>query len=371
MTNNLKLYCKKLNLSRLYVLGSFLCCIILSSCSVIKSLQSGIDVYNVFAVKTNLENRGLPIYSGSTPPNIDGTYYMNNRIIEYNSDDRFRTYDQYSDIEITFLTKKNEKGKSIISCVNKIGGDIFKCDEISLDGQGQLFTASMVCEGYSNKKQRRYIIIISGEKDGNDIKNLRWGISLSNALTEKYKDDTGKIQERDVDVYQIFKSSYEICYSNTTIAERRKQNALKEEEEQRVEKIKREKDEQARAIAIAANERERMVEQQAEEERIEELKQNTEKLIGKWLGTFKYNNGSYECRYIFSFNNYKEINCRIETLVNGNYTAKYPPEDNNFYYEFINSEIIINGLNYKVFYRNELITLVNHSGNKITMKKIK
>lgn len=122
-----------------------------------------------------LSRLGLSTNPGNTPPNLEGTYFINPHTLESSNVPGDRPGYQLLDARVTF-SKQNNKNHSI----RLIGESLISTRDTSIEttisGSGNKFTV------YGKVKSSRgpfYVItaiILTGEKDGNNIKNFRLGI---------------------------------------------------------------------------------------------------------------------------------------------------------------------------------------------------
>ena len=150
----------------------------------------------------------MPINTGTTPPDIEGTYLMNPDALVYTSDGQFSVGYVFADLTMQFSGQNSIT--NIITYKNKTGGSLESSDEVSVSGSGDNFTAYFNTVGEYDDKVTTFktATIISGTISNSGIENL------TEAFVMLEKNDPNKILMA-VNEYRIFKDGNGLA-SNTT-----------------------------------------------------------------------------------------------------------------------------------------------------------
>jgi hypothetical protein len=150
----------------------------------------------------------MPINTGTTPPDIEGTYLINPDALVYTSDGQFSVGYVFTDETIMFSGQNNVT--NIITYKDKQGNSSQSSDDVSVSGTGDNFTAYFNTEGEYDDKVTTFktATIISGTISPSGIKNL------TSAFVMLEKNDPNKILMA-VNDYRIFKDGNGLA-SNTT-----------------------------------------------------------------------------------------------------------------------------------------------------------
>ncbi|MGC3978544.1 MAG: hypothetical protein QM751_10145 [Paludibacteraceae bacterium] len=150
-------------------------------------LQSQIDDY-------------MPIYKGSTPPDITGVYLVDPDVLVYTSDGVFSPGKIFADDLFRFDNQNTST--NVLTYANRQGDSAeSSSDYVSVSGKGSDFTAYFLTTGTSNNIAIKTATIISGTKTKDGIKNYY----TSFVMLEKGSDPKGLLM--DEDEFRIFKDN--------------------------------------------------------------------------------------------------------------------------------------------------------------------
>jgi len=147
----------------------------------------------------------MPIYSGSTPPNIEGAYKLSVQTLVYDAGGTYQPGKTFADYylelsnqnttrnTIDFESKEINNSGNTISHTNKA--------EMVMLGQGDNFTVFAIVEGYADNIWIKKATIISGTKTSEGIRNFY----LGTLMLDKGDDPSNKIMK--IGTYRIFKDS--------------------------------------------------------------------------------------------------------------------------------------------------------------------
>lgn len=146
------------------------------------------------AVQSALENAGMPLYLGSTPPELNGIYKMEplKTVYEYHKDGNSGGDDDVraSNLVLRLNTMSGASGKANMSYYAQYGDQKTPADDMYcyLGGSGNSFTLSNITVMKAYDMTFTVIHVVSGELgEDNTLKNLRFAyLSL---------DDDGSIEE--------------------------------------------------------------------------------------------------------------------------------------------------------------------------------
>jgi len=153
-------------------------------------------------VLQNMENY-MPIYDGTTPPNIEGSYKISTTVLVYTSDGLFSAGDVFVDKYIRFwgqnlathVLSYEQKEVSSTGTVLATGNS----ELVAVTGSGNNFTAYFITTGKSSDIYTKTATIISGTKTASGITNLY----NSFVMLDKGADPDEKII--DINVFRVFK----------------------------------------------------------------------------------------------------------------------------------------------------------------------
>ncbi|MGV8135196.1 MAG: hypothetical protein AB2L20_08275 [Mangrovibacterium sp.] len=164
----------------------------------------------------------MTIYSGTTPPDIAGTYLVSPSELVFSSDGNLDPGHIFADLYFR-LSNQNDKtniltyeGKQINSEKEII--DTATSDEVSVVGSGDNFTAYFISSGYAGEIYNKDATIISGTKTTSGIKNFSYAF----VMLEKGADPDNILIE--VGTYRIIKDGNGLA-SNTTWTKTSKLNS--------------------------------------------------------------------------------------------------------------------------------------------------
>ncbi|RYC72061.1 MULTISPECIES: hypothetical protein [Spirosoma] len=119
-----------------------------------------------------LRQRGMPIYEGTVPPNIEGIYMSapHELVSPYGPDDTFRPGDEFTDLILRFSeqTSTDQRAKVELKTGNSTGAG----QGGFIAGNGTQFTFFAEIDLKSGAATAKQIRIFSGEMTSDGIKNL-------------------------------------------------------------------------------------------------------------------------------------------------------------------------------------------------------
>jgi hypothetical protein len=150
----------------------------------------------------------MDIFTGSTPPDIEGTYLVNPANLVYSSDGQFSVGHVFTDVVMKFSAQNSIT--NIITYTEKYGTTLATSDEVSISGSNNNFTAyfNTIGEYADNITTYKEATLISGTITSSGIKNHIY------AFVMLEKNDPNNIL-MDVGVYRIVKDGNELA-SNTS-----------------------------------------------------------------------------------------------------------------------------------------------------------
>jgi len=139
----------------------------------------------------------MPIYSGNTPPNVEGTYEISPYTTVY---DQTGYYDVGKSIKDKIIKMYNQDmTKNIVQWEERQGDSHSTATDVALLGSGKDFTAFFITTGTSSGISTKRATIISGTWTSEGIKNFYYGF----VMLEKGADPDHKLM--DVGYCRIFK----------------------------------------------------------------------------------------------------------------------------------------------------------------------
>ena len=141
----------------------------------------------------------LPIYSGTNPPNIEGSYLITPYTTVFCEDGNWDPGYVISDYKIRFFNQSSTD--NTIDMIDHVvnGSSYSQGTGAFISGDDTHFTAYFNTEGFSNDIFTRTSVIVSGTKTADGIKDLYYGF----VMEEKGNDPDHKLM--DTGVYRIFK----------------------------------------------------------------------------------------------------------------------------------------------------------------------
>lgn len=150
----------------------------------------------------------MPIYSGTTPPDIVGAYLVNPAELVFSSDGNLDSGHFFTDLYFRLSSQNDET--NILTYEEKQGdSSSATSDEVSVVGTGDSFTAYFISSGYAREIYNKDATIISGTKTTSGIKNFSYAF----VVLEKGADPDNSLVE--VGTYRIIKDGNGLA-SNTT-----------------------------------------------------------------------------------------------------------------------------------------------------------
>lgn len=153
------------------------------------------------SMRENLKDY-MPIYSGVTPPNIEGTYVIEPYVTVKCQDEGNGGYYPGDVIPTYKIRFSNQNATN-----NTIDMDEYRTDNYDsntgngsfISGSDNYFTAFFNTEGVSLGVPNKMAVVISGKKTDEGIKDLYYGL----VMVEKGSDPSGKLMK--VGYYRVFK----------------------------------------------------------------------------------------------------------------------------------------------------------------------
>ena len=142
----------------------------------------------------------MPVYSGTNPPNIEGTYLISPYTVIFCEDGNWDPGYVISDYKIRFFNQSSND--NTIDMIDYNTGNIDSYDKGTgafISGDGTHFSIFFNTEGYAQNIFNKKSLVISGTKTADGIQNLHYGFTME----EKGSDPDNKLM--DTGVYRIFK----------------------------------------------------------------------------------------------------------------------------------------------------------------------
>ena len=167
-----------------------------------KSLNIPVEAKAIIPEETlhQIRAKGMPIYEGTNPPNIEGIYLLDNLRFHYSSDPGekgFTKGDKAVNYKYRFYQQNGVKLKSDYRALKFGVNDIATGSGAIISGSGNNFTVFLNHAAHTEGVKNNDIILISGEITPEGIKDLL----LTLTVTEK-EDTNNQIMK--VGVYRIF-----------------------------------------------------------------------------------------------------------------------------------------------------------------------
>jgi len=126
------------------------------------------------SIQTKMENY-IPIYEGSTPPVITGTYVITPMMLVY-ATDAAHAPDSVRDTYIRFSDQNTTTNRALYD--EKQGTDTAHSNDVLVIGSGNNFTAYFVSTGTSSGIYVKTTTVISGTKTASGISGLRYAFVM-------------------------------------------------------------------------------------------------------------------------------------------------------------------------------------------------
>ena len=126
------------------------------------------------SIQTKMENY-IPIYEGSTPPVITGTYVISPEKLVYATDD-ISTLTSFNDTYIRFSDQNTTTNRAVYD--ERQGTSTAHSDDVLVIGSGNNFTAYFVSTGTSSGIYVKTTTVISGTKTTSGISGLRYAFVM-------------------------------------------------------------------------------------------------------------------------------------------------------------------------------------------------
>lgn len=160
------------------------------------------------ALLTDIE-KYMPIYEGTTPPNIEGVYLINPTTLVYTSDGQFKQGDSFNDKIIKF---SNQNGATnIVAYDSRESSSADSSELVSVNGTNDNFTAYFIAIGTTAGISTKTSTVISGTMTTSGIQDIKYAF----IMLDKGADPDKKLM--DVNAYRIFKDGDDLA-ANTTWA---------------------------------------------------------------------------------------------------------------------------------------------------------
>lgn len=141
----------------------------------------------------------MPIYKGSNPPNIEGTFLVSTMVLVYTSDGEYSVGDAFSDETLTF---SNQNGATnLLTYSMKQASSVGSSSDVSVSGSGNNFSAYFVTTGTTDNISFKTATVITGNITTSGIENYQEAF----VLLEKGSDPDNKLMA--VDTYRVFKDN--------------------------------------------------------------------------------------------------------------------------------------------------------------------
>ena len=151
----------------------------------------------------------MPIYNGINPPIIEGSYLLKPYTTVFCEDGHYKPGQVIDTYKIKFSNQDIDVNTIDMDKYDTQGDDYSSGKGAFISGDGSNFTAFFSTEGYSHQIYNRTALIISGTKDGDDIRNLYYGF----VMVDKGDDPNKKLMN--VGVFRIFKDGDDISESTS------------------------------------------------------------------------------------------------------------------------------------------------------------
>lgn len=122
-----------------------------------------------------LKHLGITIHEGTTPPNIEGTYEISPVKSKASNipGDIIGSY--FANAKVKFYEQSNSDFGIRLLAINILS---YRDSSLStaISGSGNNFTVYGKVRTYSGTNTAVFGVVLSGEKDGSNLKNIEWGL---------------------------------------------------------------------------------------------------------------------------------------------------------------------------------------------------
>lgn len=155
--------------------------------------------YSIPEEYINKMGKYMPIFSGSTPPTIEGIYSFSPNIAIFFEDYAQAAGREYLGIVMKFENQDEQKNTLDYSNHDVNSNTASSAKGAAIIGSGDNFTCFFISEGVSNGIDVKLATLISGTKTANSIKNMYYGF----VLLDKGDDPQSVLMKKGV--YRVFK----------------------------------------------------------------------------------------------------------------------------------------------------------------------
>ena len=141
----------------------------------------------------------MPIYSGNTPPSIEGTYNFSPNIAVIFEDNSQASGKEYISIVMKFENQDKQKNTLDYANHDANSSTTTSAKGAAIIGSGDNFTCFFISEGVSNGIDVKLATLISGTKTAAGIKNMYYGF----VMLDKGDDPKSVLMKKGV--YRVFK----------------------------------------------------------------------------------------------------------------------------------------------------------------------
>lgn len=149
----------------------------------------------------------MPIYEGTTPPNIEGAYLVSPETLVYTSDGIYDSGKVFADEIIRFSGQNG--ATNIVTYAGKQASSVDSSELVSVSGTHDNFTAYFIATGTTVGISTKTSTVISGTMTATGIQHYK----MAFIMLAKGDDPDKKLM--DVNAYRIFKDGDDLA-SNTT-----------------------------------------------------------------------------------------------------------------------------------------------------------
>lgn len=151
-------------------------------------------------IQDSLKNHNFPIYSGTTPPNVEGVYYVDPAEAVYSSDGYFDPGEYASSV---YILLSNQSGSNVTF---EMKDDVTagQGEAAVIAGTGNNFTLYVIANTTNGSATAKVATLITGTKTAGGIKDIRY----AGTMIEK-NDPNGIFM--DEGTFRIFKDSDELA----------------------------------------------------------------------------------------------------------------------------------------------------------------